>query len=242
MLGNAVLYSFTDESAAVRPAECTASLPLTAQNRCRERRHCAGRVRPRARGAALETSSNWTIAKVYPKEFSRFVSLYILWKKAAKRVWKLLNIVLKLHLCVWDAGADGSGWWILWISYFVSSRSTSSTASVSELSCLVTHTAVSSPQCNTEKRPPPPPSNSVTFRTLFKWHRYCGILKIHIIRKINTGIRYEPVYRPALILVCFSSVLVCKLKFCNAMWSLQKHYCHYRKCAVTTETWDVFQK
>ncbi len=27
------------------------------------------------------------------------------------------------------------------------------------------------------------------------------------------------------ILVCFS-VLVCKLKFCNVMWSLQKHYCH----------------
>uniref|UniRef100_A0A673GA00 Bifunctional lysine-specific demethylase and histidyl-hydroxylase n=1 Tax=Sinocyclocheilus rhinocerous TaxID=307959 RepID=A0A673GA00_9TELE len=29
-------------------------------------------------------------------------------------------------------------------------------------------------------------------------HRYCGILKIHIITKINNGIRYEPVYRPAL--------------------------------------------
>ncbi len=61
---------------------------------------------------------------------------------------------------------------------------------------LVTHTAVSSPKCNSEKRPL---SNSVAFQTLFKWHRYCGILKIHIVRKINTGIRYEPVYRPALI-------------------------------------------
>ncbi len=68
-------------------------------------------------------------------------------------------------------------------------------ASVSELSRLVTHTAVSSPKCNSEKRPL---SNSVAFQTLFKWHRYCGILKIHIVRKINTGIRYEPVYRPAL--------------------------------------------
>ncbi len=61
---------------------------------------------------------------------------------------------------------------------------------------IVTHTAVSSPKCNSEKRPL---SNSVAFQTLFKWHRYCGILKIHIVRKINTGIRYEPVYRPALI-------------------------------------------
>ncbi len=58
VLGNAVLYSFTDESAAVRPAESAASLPLTAQNRRRERRHCAGTVEPCARGAVLETSSN----------------------------------------------------------------------------------------------------------------------------------------------------------------------------------------
>ncbi len=38
-------------------------------------------------------------------------------------------------------------------------------ASVSELSRLVTHTAVSSPKCNSEKRPL---SNSVAFQTLFK--------------------------------------------------------------------------
>lgn len=44
------------------------------------------------------------------------------------------------------------------------------------------------------------------------------------------------------ILVRFSSVLVCKLKFCNVMWSLLKHYCHYQKCAVTTETWNVLSK
>ncbi len=31
MLGNAVLYSFIDESAAVRPAESAASLPLAAE-------------------------------------------------------------------------------------------------------------------------------------------------------------------------------------------------------------------
>ncbi len=83
--------------------------------------------------------------------------------------------------------------WILWMTSSLSSHSTS--ASVSELSRLVTHTAVSSPKCNSEKRPL---SNGVVLRTLFKWHRYCGILKIHIVRKINTGIRYEPVYRPAL--------------------------------------------
>ncbi len=99
-----------------------------------------------------------------------------------------------------DAGADavdgGYLWrsmWILWMTSSLSSHSTS--ASVSELSRLVTHTAVSSPKCNSENRPL---SNSVAFQTLFKWHRYCGILKIHIVRKINTGIRYEPVYRPAL--------------------------------------------
>ncbi len=79
------------------------------------------------------------------------------------------------------------------ICSYLSSHSTS--ASVSELSRLVTHTAVSSSKCNSENRPL---CYNVAFRTLFKWHRYCGILKIHIVRKINTGIRYEPVYRPAL--------------------------------------------
>ncbi len=88
--------------------------------------------------------------------------------------------------------------WILWMTSSLSSHSTS--ASVSELSRLVTHTAVSSPKCNCEKRPL---SNSVAFQTLFKWHRYCGIFKIHIVRKINTGIRYEPVYRPALLYICY---------------------------------------
>ncbi len=62
---------------------------------------------------------------------------------------------------------------------------------------------------HSEKRPL---SNSVAFQTLFKWHRYCGILKIHIVRKINTGIRYEPVYRPALSCALISAILACKIR------------------------------
>ncbi len=93
-----------------------------------------------------------------------------------------------------DGGYLWRSMWILWMTSSLSSHSTS--ASVSELSRLVTHTAVSSPKCNSEKRHL---SNSVAFQTLFKLHRYCGILKIHIVTKINTGIRYEPVYRPALL-------------------------------------------
>ncbi len=70
----------------------------------------------------------------------------------------LLALVLKWRWCVRAAGADavdgGYLWrlmWILWMT--LPSHSTSATASVSELSRLVTHTAVSSPQCNSEKRP-----------------------------------------------------------------------------------------
>ncbi len=69
-----------------------------------------------------------------------------------------------------DAGAyaaDGGylwrSMWLLWMTSSLSSHSTS--ASVSERSRLVTHTAVSSPKCNSEKRPL---SNSVAFQTLFK--------------------------------------------------------------------------
>ncbi len=80
----------------------------------------------------------------------------------------------------WDLMAVGSGYlwrsvWILWINSSVSSRSTSSSASVSELSRLVTHTAVPSPQCNSEKGP----------LSLNDIHWYCGVLKIHIITKIK---------------------------------------------------------
>ncbi len=38
------------------------------------------------------------------------------------------------------------------------------------------------------------------------------------------------------------SILVCELKFCNVKWLLLKHYCHYRKCAVTTKTCDDLSK
>ncbi len=54
-----------------------------------------GEARLAARGAALETSSNWAIAKVYPKKSLGLSVLYILWKKAAKRVWKFQNIELR---------------------------------------------------------------------------------------------------------------------------------------------------
>ncbi len=132
---------------------------------------------------------NWRESVVSTENFS-------LWETR-----ELMQRTVCVCVCVRDAGADAADggylWrsmWILWMTSSLSSHSTS--ASVSELSRLVTHTAVSSPKCNSEKRPL---SNSVAFQTLFKWHRYCGILKIHIVRKINTGIRYEPVYRPALI-------------------------------------------
>ncbi len=69
-----------------------------------------------------------------------------------------------------DAGADAAdggylvrSMGILWMTSSLSSHSTS--ASVSELSRLVTHTAVSSPKYNSEKRPL---SISVAFQTLFK--------------------------------------------------------------------------
>ncbi len=58
-----------------------------------------------------------------------------------------------------DAGADAAdggyvvrSMWILWMTSSLSSHSTS--ASVSELSRLVTHTAVSSPKYNSEKETP----------------------------------------------------------------------------------------
>ncbi len=69
-----------------------------------------------------------------------------------------------------DAGADAADggylWrsmWILWMTSSLSSHSTS--ALVSELSRLETHTAGSSTKCNSEKSPL---SNSVAFQTLFK--------------------------------------------------------------------------
>ncbi len=73
-------------------------------------------------------------------------------------------------LCVRAAGADAADggylWRSMWILCMTSSLSSHSTsASVSGLSRLVTHTAVFSPKCNSEKRPL---SYSVAFQTLFK--------------------------------------------------------------------------
>ncbi len=70
------------------------------------------------------------------------------------------------------------------MSSSVSSRSTSSIASVSELSHLVTHTAATAPQCNSEKRPL---LNSVAFQTLFK--RHTPVLRY-----------FKNSYRPALVM------------------------------------------
>ncbi len=79
-----------------------------------------------------------------------------------------------------DAGADAADggylWrsmWILWMTY-LSSHSTS--ASVSELSRLVTHTAVSSPKCNSEKRP-------LSFQTVSRFKRYLNDTGIAVFKK-----------------------------------------------------------
>ncbi len=60
----------------------------------RKRRHCTGRVRPHARGPGKywrHLPTEWKLRFFFQK-VARFVSMYLLWKKAAKRVWKLLNI------------------------------------------------------------------------------------------------------------------------------------------------------
>ncbi len=129
--------------------------------------------------------------KIMKSEFKKAGTLQL---TAIRRIDGELEFVRDAGAYAADGGYLWRSMWLLWMTSSLSSHSTS--ASVSERSRLVTHTAVSLPKCNSEKRPL---SNSVAFQTLFKWHRYCGILKIHIVRKINTGIRYEPVYRPALL-------------------------------------------
>ncbi len=91
-----------------------------------------------------------------------------------------------------DAGADAADggylWrsmWILWITSSLSSHSTS--ASVSELSRLVTQTAVSLPKCKSEKRPL---SNSVTFRESERYLNDTGIIGMNR----YTAQHYIPVY------------------------------------------------
>ncbi len=73
-------------------------------------------------------------------------------------------------LCVRAAGADAADGGYLAVDVYIvdicsSLSSHSTSASVSERSRLVTHTAVSLPKCNSEKRPL---SNSVAFQTLYK--------------------------------------------------------------------------
>ncbi len=79
------------------------SLPLTAQNRHRERRHCAGKVRPRARGAALVTSSNWTIAKVFSKKLLGLSVCTCYGGKSRQKCLKVAKYCAKVALvCVWE--------------------------------------------------------------------------------------------------------------------------------------------
>ncbi len=59
--------------------------------------------------------TEWKL-RFFSQKVARFVRMHLLWKKVAKRVWKLVKIVLKSRLCVWDAGADGRGGGYLWRS------------------------------------------------------------------------------------------------------------------------------
>ncbi len=134
---------------------------------CRQRRHCAGTVRPRARGAVLETSSNWTIAKVYP-ERSLGLSVCIFYGKNPLKGSGSSEYSAIVELVCERRGSRRQifvavMWILLCISSSASSHSTSSTSSVAELSCLGTHSAVPSAQCNSEKKPL---SNSAALRTL----------------------------------------------------------------------------
>ncbi len=93
MLGNAVLYSFTDGSAAVWPAECTASSLPRRLARCTEQTQREATLcrESQTSCSGLATSSNSTIRFILK---SRYVCIFY-GKTAANRVWKLLNIVLK---------------------------------------------------------------------------------------------------------------------------------------------------
>ncbi len=73
-------------------------------------------------GAVLATSSKWMKAKVFSNKSLGLSVCTCYGKKATKRVSKLLNIVLKSRLCVWDTVADCRGWLIL--RRLVSNKST----------------------------------------------------------------------------------------------------------------------
>ncbi len=93
----------------LRPAESAVSLPLTAQNRRRESQtsHSGDMT------FQLNDSSVFFFYLYFSKKLLGLSVCPCYGKKAARMFWKLLNIVLKLRSCVRDAGADGSGWWIL---------------------------------------------------------------------------------------------------------------------------------
>ncbi len=105
-----------------------------------------------------------------------------------------------------DGGYLVQSMWILWMTS-LSSHSTIATASVSERSHLVKHTQLYPRQNAIVKRDP-----SLTVSCSERYLNDTGIVvfkKNYIIRKINTGIRYEPVYRPALVWGFSDSIYAC---------------------------------
>ncbi len=103
-----------------------------------------------------------------------------------------------------DGGYLVQSMWILWMTSF-SSHSTIATASVR--SRLVTHTQLYPRQNAIVKRDP-----SLTVSHSEHYLNNTGIVVFknnYIIRKINTGIRYEPVYRPALVWGFSDSISAC---------------------------------
>lgn len=97
MIGHAVLYSFIDES--VNWMCCCFAAHGTEQT---------GKSDLVLAGQYYQHLSNWMKARVYPK---KFLDLSLRTFRGAKGIRKLLNIVLKSGLCVWDARADGRGQW-----------------------------------------------------------------------------------------------------------------------------------
>ncbi len=87
------------------------ALPLAAQHR-RERGDTAPGVRPSVRGAVLETSSNWTIAKVFSKKSVGLSLMSLLWKKSHQNVLKVAKYCAKFALVceTWELMAADGGY------------------------------------------------------------------------------------------------------------------------------------